>query len=200
MSLKVREPRVPGSKTTDGVWFQTRGWKDVPLERETATTTGAMLSKDTKTANQPTPPPPEFNKLSQDSYSDANTFSMHDNRNSFQDHGVYFGHGLGKKLYQGRERQHSSNDTITWNSPERHYSTSTASTYTGEPCKEPPKMRRYPREHQEGAEGPSKPSTTTTEWFQPPDVPFRTDTQVLVSSQEPHLKANPWKYSQKPAF
>ncbi|PIK34818.1 putative testis-expressed sequence 36 protein-like isoform X1 [Apostichopus japonicus] len=153
MSLKVREPRVPGSKTTDGIWFQTRGWKDVPLERETSTTTGAMLSKDTKTANQPKPPPPEFIKLSQDSYSDANTFSMHDNRNSFQDHGVYFGHGLGKKLYQGRERQHSSNDTITWNSPERHYSTSTASTYTGEPCKEPPKMRRYPREHQEGAEG-----------------------------------------------
>lgn len=108
--------------------------------------------------------------------------------------------GLGKKLFKGSERQHNSNDTITWNSPERHYSTSTGSTYTGTPCKEPPTQRRFPREYTEPSGGPAKPSTTTTEWFVPPDVPYKTDTQVLVSSQEPHLKHNPWKYSQKPAF
>lgn len=200
MSLKVKEPRVPGPKTTDGIWFQTRGWTDVPLNRETATTTGAMLTKDNKGDDRPKPPPPQFNKLSQESYSDINTFSMHDNRNSFQDHGVYFGHGLGKKLFKGSERQHNSNDTITWNSPERHYSTSTGSTHTGTPCKEPPTQRRFPREYTEPSGGATKPSTTTTEWFVPPDVPYKTDTQVLVSSQEPHLKHNPWKYSQKPAF
>lgn len=45
--------------------FQTRGWTDVPLNRETATTTGAMLTKDNKGDDRPKPPPPQFNKLSQ---------------------------------------------------------------------------------------------------------------------------------------
>ncbi|KAJ8025963.1 hypothetical protein HOLleu_33676 [Holothuria leucospilota] len=199
MSLKVREPRVPGSSGTDGNWFQTRGWKDPPLERDLATTTGAMLSKSGKSDDRPKSPPPKFNEMAQASYGEINTFSMHDNRNSFQDHGVYFGHGLGKRLTHGPGRQHNSNDSIAWNSTERHYSTSTGSTYTGKRCKEPP-THRFPQEHKEPQEGLIKPSTTTTEWFKPPDVPYKTDTQVLVSSQEPHLKPNPWKYSQKPAY
>ncbi|XP_022080729.1 testis-expressed protein 36-like [Acanthaster planci] len=188
------------SASNDGIWFRTRGWSDPPMMRDTMTSTGSMLSTSLREQQpeRPKPPPEPFNTKIELSYTVNNPFSMHDNRNSFQDHGVYFGHGLGKRLFHGDERQHGSKDFYTWDLPEQDLlSTNYRDAFPGRPCRQPPTRRRFPRQHSEPKHGQQKLDTTTTDWFRSPDVPYKTETQTLVSSQEPHLKPNPWKYSYK---
>ncbi|XP_071484048.1 testis-expressed protein 36-like [Diadema antillarum] len=187
------------STSEDGIWFQTRGWSAAPSMRDTSTTTGLMLSTkfNEDVSNKPQPPPQPYNDLSERSYLHSNPFSMHDNRHSFQSHGVYFGHGLGKRLEHGSKRQHNSKDFVTWNSPDRCYQTDYQAEYEGKPTRHPPSHRRFPRTFPEREEGLIDLPTSTTHVYQPPMVPYATPTQVLVSSKEPHLKPNPWKYSYK---
>ncbi|XP_041477365.1 testis-expressed protein 36-like [Lytechinus variegatus] len=187
------------STAEDGIWFQTRGWSGKGEMRNTGTTTGLMLSSkfNPESSSKPQPPPPAYNELAEKTYIHENPFSMHDNRNSFQDHGVYFGHGLGKKLEHGSKRQHNSEDFVTWKSPDRFFKTDYQAEYQGKPTKNPPTTRRFPRKYPEPDQGLIELPTSTTHTFEPPKVPYDTPTQVLVSSKEPHLKPNPWKYSYK---
>jgi hypothetical protein len=188
------------SASNDGIWFRTRGWTDPPMMRDSMTSTGSMLNTSLRESQPPRPkPPPEpFNTKMEFYHSEENPFTMHDNRNFFQDHGVYFGHGLGKRLFHGQERQHSSEKFYTWDKPDQDvYGTNYSDAFTGRTCKNPPTRRRFPQKHAEPQQGPQKLDTTTSDWFRSPDVPYKTETQTLVSSQEPHLKPNPWKYSYK---
>ncbi|XP_002740580.1 testis-expressed protein 36-like [Saccoglossus kowalevskii] len=187
------------STSTDGNWFQTRGFQSAPLFRDTSTSTGEMLTATFKPESscRPARPPSPFNSWTRVTYEDENPFSLHDNRHSFQDHGVYFGHGLGKKLLPPEERQHYSKQLISWDKKDFFSDTNYYNSYQTRHCKNPPTRRRFPRIHSEGKAGSTKLDTTTTEWFKPPEVPHETKTQVLASSQEPFLKHNPWKYSYK---
>lgn len=191
--------RSAPSTANDGIWFQTRGWSDPPLLRESATSTGQMLTATFKpeASSQPKPPPQPFTTLAQPDYFECNPFSMHDNRNSFQDHGVYFGHGLGREHFYEDKNQHTSRDTVTWKNPQREFHTAYRDTYHGKPCRKPPTKRRFPKVHADPREGQIKLDTTTSDWYKSPEVPYNTATQTLVSSKEPHLKPNPWKYSYK---
>lgn len=65
----------------------------------------------------------------------------------------------------------------------------------GQPAENPPVHRRFPRKYRAPEPGSFKLQTSTTNWYQAPDVPFRTPTHVLAVSQEPFPKHNPWKYS-----
>ncbi|XP_033113413.1 testis-expressed protein 36-like [Anneissia japonica] len=194
-----RSRKFSPATNNDGVWFRTRGWTHEPLQRSSATSTGDMLTSTFKPESSafPKPPPEPFTALEKSSYIEENPFSGHDNRHSFQDHGVYFGQGLGKKLWQGEKRQHNSRDLITWENGNLQYSTYYRDTYKGTPCKEPLTQRRFPRIHTEPKQGTIKLETTTTDWYQPPKVPYETPTQILASSQEPFLEHNPWRYSYK---
>ncbi|XP_070539666.1 testis-expressed protein 36-like [Ptychodera flava] len=184
------------STDNDGVWFQTRGYQSAPILRDTATSTGEMLSASLRSEiTKPNPPPSPFEDWSQSTYDKLNPFSLHDNRHSFQDHGVYFGHGLGKRLMPPHERQHFSKDLVSWEKRDFYGNTIHATSYQQRHCKNPPTRRRFPKIHPEGKPGHVKIDTTTTEWFRSPEVPYRTPTQTLASSQEPFLKHNPWKYS-----
>ncbi|XP_071948995.1 testis-expressed protein 36-like [Antedon mediterranea] len=195
-----RSTKCTPSTNNDGIWFRTRGWTDGPLNRVSATSTGSMLSStfNLESSRHPLPPPEPFNTLEKNNYIEENPFSGHDNRHSFQDHGVYFGQGLGKKLWQGEKRQHNSRDLITWETGHNlHYSTYYHDTYKGTPTNKPPTHRRFPRVHSEPKQGSIKLDTTTTDRYQSPDVPHKTPTQILASSQEPFIKHNPWRYSYK---
>ncbi|XP_071792759.1 testis-expressed protein 36-like [Asterias amurensis] len=188
------------SASNDGIWFRTRGWSDPPLMRDTMTSTGNMLNMSLRETQpqRPKPAPEPFNTKMEMTYDMENAFSVHDNRHSFQDHGVYFGHSLGKRLFHGDDRQHGSKNFYTWDLPNQDLnSTNYGDAFTGRQCREPPTRRRFPRQHAEPREGKQKLDSTTTDWFRSPDVPYKTETQTLVSSKEPHLKPNPWKYSYK---
>ena len=102
--------------------------------------------------------------------------------------------GLGREHFYGSVNQHTTEDPVT-ESSQRHFNSSYKDTFKGNQCKTPPSRRRFPKVHKEPKQGTIKLHTTTTDWFKAPDVPYNTKTQVLVSSQEPHLKPNPWKYS-----
>ena len=103
--------------------------------------------------------------------------------------------GLGRQHFSGVVNQHSADDPVALNSSNRYFNSAYRETYKGQSCKAPPTRRRFPKVHKEPKEGQIKLHTTTTDWFKSPDVPHETPTQTLVSSQEPHLKPNPWKYS-----
>ncbi|XP_077992268.1 testis-expressed protein 36-like [Glandiceps talaboti] len=193
--------RFVPSTEMDGVWFNTRGYHSAPLFRNTCTSTGEMLStrfrSETAARQRPAPPPEPFDDWSQGTYNETNPFSLHDNRHSFQDHGVYFGHGLGKRLLPPTERQHFSKDLVSWEKKDFYGKTNYKGEYQQRHCKNPPTRRRFPQIHEEGKPGPKKLDTTTSDWYRAPEVPHETSTQVLASSQEPFLKHNPWKYSYK---
>lgn len=73
--------------------------------------------------------------------------------------------------------------------------TSYGKAFTGQSTTQPPVHRRFPKRYKPPSTGPAKLDTRTTDWYKPPEVPFRTPTQVLATSQEPFLKHNPWQYS-----
>jgi len=191
----------------DGNWFPHRG---LPAQgkrlREVYTTTGVMLKTpfDSDATEYPPPPPVPYEQKNATNFKTTNAFSDHDNRNSFQDHGVYFGDGsstrtLGKRLTAPPERQHHTDkDYIKHNS--RHpinfdYNTIYGLEYEGNQSTKRPSHRRFPKIHKEGSDGLAKLNTTTTDWFKEPDVPHKTPLHVLAVSQEPFLPHNAWKYS-----
>ncbi|CAH1783400.1 unnamed protein product [Owenia fusiformis] len=192
---------------SDGVWFRHRG-NDVwsTLDRRVDTSTGGMLHSTFKESSKtkPLPPPAPYCEKDQKNFKLKNTFSSHDNRNSFQDHGVYFGNGqdtrtLGKNLTKPSDRHHFTNKdylkhdgrtTVNYS-----YDSNYAVSYQGDQNTKKPVHRRFPRIHPQGEPGPKKLDTTITDIYQPPAVPYNTSLQVLASSQEPFLKHNPWKFS-----
>lgn len=137
-------------------------------------------------------------------YRTSNRFSEHDNRNAFQDHGVYFGDGnntrqLGRNLIDPHLRLHNTNKDFL-----RHYGREVTDcdyhstynrSYLGRDTQEPPRYRRFPKSLPPAEPGRVPVATTTTAWLPSSDPKYKTDTQVLAVSQEPFLKHNSWKYS-----
>lgn len=186
---------------------------DVPMERREITSTGRMLSApftETTASARPQPPPECFNYRAQIKYDFSNPFSNHDNRNTIQERGEYFGDGrvtrtLGRRL----ERDNNLNATDVQflahhcrNPIINEYCTETASAFCGRPISDPPTRRLFPRLRAEPTPGPMVPlSTTTSDWFR--DVTMEAQkkaqvtTRVLANSQQPYPLHNPWKYSYK---
>lgn len=211
LSVMTRGRNFVPNPQREGIWFRHRGADDSESGRTRGelTSTGSMLRAPfTDTANtRPHPPPAPFNNKSQTLYQTTNPFSTHDNRNSFQGHGVYFGDGnesrsLGRRLHPAQTRLHQTGrDFLMHNSraPVHYdYRTESASSYTGRPTADSPSARRFPRCHGEPVSGPIPLGTTTTDWFQPAHAPTTSSTRVLAISQQPYPKHNNWKYSYKP--
>jgi len=151
----------------------------------------------------PRPPRPYTEKDSRN-FKLSNNFSAHDNRHSFQDHGVYFGDGdmsrsLGKRSTASPLRQHGTDKDYLKHRGRvivnHEYNTIYDSDFQGQATAEPPTRRRFPRQHKEGAPGLAKLTTSTTRWSEEASPELKTSTQVLAVSQEPFLPANHWKYS-----
>ncbi|KAK3590265.1 hypothetical protein CHS0354_041343 [Potamilus streckersoni] len=137
-------------------------------------------------------------------YKSSNKFSEHDNRHSFQTHGVYFGDGkdsrqLGRRNINADMRiHHTEKDFFKHNGievTEYDYRTTYGNSFIGDPTPNPPTFRRFRKSLPPPKTARFPNDTTVTDWFQPPIVPFRTPTHVLAISQEPFLKHNAWKYS-----
>ncbi|KAL4231394.1 protein of unknown function with conserved HDNR motif [Mactra antiquata] len=197
---------VPPS-TEVGIWFQHRGSHSAgSAQRNDATSTGSMLSGPFRagSAQVPQPPPKIFDTKSERNYRSTNRFSEHDNRNAFQDHGVYFGDGqntrqLGRNLIDPHLRlHHTGKDYLKHNGREitdhDYYSTYNKS-YHGRDTEEPPRYRRFPKSLPPADPGKVSMTTTTTAWSPSDRREHKTTTQVLAVSQEPFLKHNPWQYS-----
>lgn len=192
------------SVSPDGSWFVHRGCESAGFSRTCDTSTGSMLLAPFSDSAKPAPPPEPFRSKTMINYKISNVFSEHDNRHSFQDHGVYFGDGrsdrtLGRRLILPDLRLHHT-DNVFLKHNDRNpvnfdLNTSYGLTYQGKPTDQPPAHRRFPKRYKPPSSGPAKLETKTTDWHQPPDVPFKTATQVLATSQEPFLRHNPWKYS-----
>lgn len=117
-------------------------------------------------------------------------------------HILFQGHAsrhLGKRLHSSDQRLHHTNNQYLKHHGRQvtnfDYRTQYDSTYQGEKIKSPPAYRRFPRIHADGDVAQSKLDTTTTAWYEEPDVPFKTPLQMLASSQEPFLPHNAWRYS-----
>lgn len=185
------------SQQEHGIWFQHRGMAVNMENRVTGTTTGEMLSK-TKECREAVQEcqPPVFTEKMALPHSD-NAFSCHDNRNAFQDHGVYFGQNLGKAKIDHDKGQHHSQDMVTWD--KRQGGTLPLSVYSGNYSDAPSpvviKTRRYPKSYGEPTSGPVKLDTDATTWCSSDETVPATYLQTLANTQEPHPKHNTWKYS-----
>lgn len=111
---------------------------------------------------------------------------------------LFFFQGLGRRTFPNR-CQHYSNNLITWNTHSDPRSCYMAS-YQGPPGDDNSRYRRFPRIHPEGKPGSAPLETTTTKWFQRPDVPHKTPLHVLAITQEPFLAPNKWAYSYRPIW
>lgn len=194
--------------TEVGIWFQHRGSQSAgSLQRKDATSTGLMLSSPYRSTSAvyPQPPPQPFADKSERNYRSTNRFSEHDNRNAFQDHGVYFGDGqagrqLGRNLIEPSLRLHATHKEFLDHKGQEvvpfDYNTTYQKSFFGKDTEDPPKYRRFPKSLPLlKPTGRIPLSTTTTDWL-PTDKPeHKTKTQVLAVSQEPFLEHNPWQYS-----
>lgn len=192
------------SVSPDGSWFAHRGCESASVHRTCDTSTGSMLNAPFNEPSRPAPPPENFRSKTMINYKISNVFSEHDNRHSFQDHGVYFGDGrtdrtLGKKLILPDMRLHHTDNVFLKHNDRKPVEfdlhTSYGKAFTGQPTVHPPVHRRFPKRYKPPSTGSVKIDTRTTDWYKAPEVPFRTPTQVLATSQEPFLKHNPWQYS-----
>ncbi|XP_060065011.1 uncharacterized protein LOC132545350 [Ylistrum balloti] len=212
-----RGRRFAPSSAKEGIWFNHRGSESAGGNRTAATSTGVMLTApfDSENEARPQPPPGPFrSKTELDdaesfcsdkiNYKTSNRFSEHDNRNAFQDHGVYFGDGRddrtqGRKIILPDLRLHHTETCFLKHfgrsAVDRDLQTTYGNSFTGTPTEKPPVHRRFPKQYRTPKSGPIKLNTTTPHWFTEPDVPHKTPTQVLAVSQEPFLKHNAWKYS-----
>lgn len=193
--------------TEVGVWFQHRGAHSAShAQRQDATSTGSMLSGPfrSSSAQYPMAPPPNFQSKSDRNYRTSNKFSEHDNRNAFQNHGVYFGDGqntrhLGRNLIDPHLRLHSTDKDFLKHLgrevTDYSYNSTYNKSYLGRDTQDPPRCRRFPKSLPPAEQGTIPLSTTTTAWLPSAAPQYKTDTQVLAVSQEPFLKHNPWKYS-----
>lgn len=112
-------------------------------------------------------------------------------------HDIYF-QGLGRRTFPDR-CQHYSNNLITWNTTNDARTCYTVS-YQGAPGADNSRYRRFPRVHPGAKPGSALLATTTTKWFQQPDVPHKTPLHVLAITQEPFLTPNKWAYSYRPIW
>nr|XP_039249841.1 testis-expressed protein 36-like [Styela clava] len=187
----------------DGIWFQHIGLPNIIENRNTGTTTGLMMNdRFDETAQRLTTIrcPPNYFLRQQKKYRSENPFSWHDNRNSFQDHGVYFGQGLGKKKAHSDTSQHKSNDIVTWGGKKKPESLLDINSlyredFLGERCSTAPVHRRYSKIYPTPPVGQIKLDTNTTLWVDDKEYVPRTFLQTLANTQEPYLPPNPWKYS-----
>ncbi|XP_076460820.1 uncharacterized protein LOC143293617 isoform X2 [Babylonia areolata] len=204
-----------------GIWFSHRGADHTGngTTRAELTSTGRMLSapfatttsspsSSTSTVLRPQPPPTPFKNRAQTTYLTTNPFSSHDNRNTIQDRGEYFGDGkdtrnLGRKLLQPLHSRLHHTDPAFLNHDSRaphhpDYKSEFSSSFLGRPTAQPPTTRRFPRARSEPPTGPAPLPTSTTDWFG--DSPStaaskQASTRVLAISQQPYPKHNSWKYS-----
>ncbi|XP_071090209.1 uncharacterized protein [Haliotis cracherodii] len=178
----------------------------VDMQRAAATSTGSMLVAPFMDDNEyvPQPPPPPFNVKKDVNYKKSNRFSNHDNRNAFQDHGVYLGNGretrlLGRRLLSRDQPLHQTTSDFLSHQTMLPIQVDQNSLYTasflGHPTREPPVHRRFPKAYKEPREGTITLDTSTPSWFKTPEVPYRTPLHVLAVTQEPFVEHNPWKYS-----
>jgi len=194
--------------TEVGIWFEHRGSQSAgTVHKHDATSTESMLSAPyrSSSAHLPSAPPPKFGTKSERNYRDSNRFSEHDNRNSFQDHGVYFGDGqktrqLGRSLIASDTRLHQTNTDFLKHYGRQVTNTDFNSTYQksfkGKDTEERPRYRRFAK-HLPALEsmGRIPLDTTTTDWLPGLEQAHKTSTQVLAVTQEPFPKHNPWQYS-----
>jgi len=183
------------SQDEHGIWFQHRGITKTMENRASGTTTGDMLRNDKVDTISHSQPPIFVEKMSQP-YSD-NAFSCHDNRNAFQDHGVYFGQNLGKSKIIHEEGQHHSQDIVTWDTSQgkKLPVSETTGNYAGAPSPVVIKTRRYSKSYGTPASGQQKLENDCTSWVPKDDIVPQTYLQTLANTQEPHHKHNNWKYS-----
>lgn len=187
----------------DGIWFQHIGLPKTIESRATGTTTGLLMSDRSNSKAQALTTvrcPPKYLQKEKKTYNSTNPFSWHDNRNSFQDHGIYFGQGLGKRKQTLMPSQHKSADIITWDgrlNPETLLDINSLyrEDFLGDGDTTPPTRRRYPVEYRRPQTGIIGLSTSTTDWVKCKDQIPRTYLQTLANSQVPSLPKNPWKYS-----
>uniref|UniRef100_H2ZKM1 Domain of unknown function with conserved HDNR motif domain-containing protein n=1 Tax=Ciona savignyi TaxID=51511 RepID=H2ZKM1_CIOSA len=191
---------VPSQKE-HGVWFPHRGMPLKMESRSSGTTTGVMLNVEenaTDNSSHVKIPPLFLQRIS--NVSKSNSFSNHDNRNSFQDHGVYFGQGLGKQKIANEQSQHGSEDVVTWNKgndPEAIEGINSIyrEDFCGTRTSSQTKHRRYSKHYAEPTTGLVKVSSNTTQWVKDGEKIDQTYLQTLANTQEPHHEHNPWKYS-----
>lgn len=176
--------RFAPSKEKEGNWFVTRGW---PRTLEVCKLQERRVASAPKRFEERHEVP--FRQFS---------FSLHDNRHALQDEGEYFGNGLGRRMSPER-CQHYSSNLITWNAT-NDARTCYATSYQGIPGEDNSRYRRFPRLHTGKKTGSSTEQTTTTKWFQRPDVPHKTPLNVLAITQEPLLSPNKWVYSFRPIW
>ncbi|XP_064631019.1 testis-expressed protein 36-like isoform X2 [Lineus longissimus] len=190
-----------------GNWYEHRGLPHVYYNtpaRVPGTTTGTMLASPYVPQSYPFPPPRPYMEKDSKSFKSQNSFSVHNNRNIIQDCGEYFGDGkdsrfLGKMNKDPYHRQHFTGSAYLSHEGEEgnpyNFKTMYRASYFGDQETERPTLRRFPKVYSAGTEGTKKLDTSTTDWYNEPDVPHKTSLQVLASTQEPHLKRNRWKYS-----
>ncbi|KAL8570232.1 hypothetical protein ACOMHN_029932 [Nucella lapillus] len=197
-----------------GIWFSHRGadHSGNGTSRAELTSTGRMLSAPFATSSnylpRPQPPPTPFKDKAQTTYLTTNPFSNHDNRNTIQDRGEYFGDGkdsrsLGRKLLQPIHGRLHHTDPEFLNHCSKapfppDYQSEFTSSFLGKPTRNPTTTRRFPRSRTEPPSGPLPLGTTTTDWFPdtPKSVPSKqVSTRVLAISQQPYPKHNRWNYS-----
>jgi len=184
------------SQEEHGIWFQHRGMSTEMENRATGTTTGDMLNKEKAVAPSDQYQPPIFVEKMSQPHSD-NAFSCHDNRNAFQDHGVYFGQNLGKLKIAHEVGQHHSQDIVTWDTSQgkKLPVSETSGNYSDAPTPVIIKNRRYSKSYGQPASGPVKLQNDATTWVSKGEVVQPTYLQTLANTQEPHHKHNNWKYS-----
>ena len=108
---------------------------------------------------------------------------------------------LGRMLINSDDRLHHTQKTYLRHNclipTDYDYDSTYGKSYIGVPTEHPPRYRRFPKTYKfkKPEVQPEKLDTSTTDWYQPPDVPHRTPMQVMASSQEPFLTHNAWKYS-----
>lgn len=200
---KGRRNVPPANDAT--LWFLPNGGKLAEsTQRPYSTSTGAMLAAPfhLSSADILPVPPKRFLAKSAINYRTSNRFSEHDNRNAFQDHGVYFGDGqdtrqLGRNLADPRLRLHNTNRDFLKHydreEMECDYHSTYQNAFRGRDDTERPHFRRFPRSLQPAEPGHVPLTTKITGWL--PTSEYRTTTQLLALSQEPFSKQNPWKYS-----
>ncbi|XP_052773352.1 uncharacterized protein LOC128212113 isoform X2 [Mya arenaria] len=191
------------SSTQVGVWFSHRGAQSAGAgSRESSTSTGSMLADPFRSPSEP--PPQPFIRKAERNYRGSNRFSEHDNRNSFQSHGVYFGDGqntrqLGRNLIEPHLRHHNTGTDFLKHYgrevTDHEYHSTYQKSFKGQDIEDPPRHRRFSKSLPPAEPGPVSLTTATTAWIPSESSRHKTDTQVLAVSQEPFLKHNPWKYS-----
>nr|CAB3266912.1 testis-expressed sequence 36 protein-like [Phallusia mammillata] len=192
--------RFVPSQEEHGTWFTHRGMPTNIPSRESGTTTGIMLGNSLSDHSSHVKCPPLFQDKLKVPYKQQNPFSLHDNRNSFQDHGVYFGQGLGKQKTVFANGQHCSEDIVAWTEQNRRHKKNDINSLYREDfaVKERPlscHCRRYSKFYTPSTSNLLSTPSNVTMWVGNDEIVPQTYLQTLANTQEPHLKANPWKYS-----